>query len=60
MLPLGSMFFLLKAATFKTCFFLRLNIPYRSKVVFDDQLSLNAGQKYCTMLQREPSAILST
>ena len=27
---------------------------------FQDQLSLNAGQKYCRMLQREHSAILST
>ena len=27
---------------------------------FQDQLSLNAGQKYCRMLQREYSAILST
>ena len=26
---------------------------------FQDQLSLNAGQKYCTMLQGEHSAILS-
>ena len=27
---------------------------------FPDRLSLNAGQKYCRMLQREHSAILST
>ena len=27
---------------------------------FEDQLSLNAGQKYCRMLQGEHSAILST
>ena len=27
---------------------------------FQDQLSLNAGQKYCRMLQREHSAILLT
>ena len=27
---------------------------------FQDQLSLNAGQKYCRMLQGEHSAILST
>ena len=26
----------------------------------EDQLLLNAGQKYCRMLQGEPSAILST
>ena len=28
--------------------------------MFQDQLSLNAGQKYCRMLQGEHSAILST
>ena len=27
---------------------------------FQDRLSLNAGQKYCRMFQREHSAILST
>ena len=27
---------------------------------FEDRLSLNAGQKYCRMLQREHSAILLT
>ena len=31
----------------------------RPKIVFQDRLSLNAGQKYCRMLQ-EHSAILST
>ena len=30
------------------------------KIGFQDQLSLNAGQKYCRMLQEEHSAILST
>ena len=30
------------------------------KIGFQDQLSLNAGQKYCRMLQTEHSAILST
>ena len=30
------------------------------KIGFQDQLSLNAGQKYCGMLQGEHSAILST
>ena len=30
----------------------------RSKIGFQDQLSLNAGQKYCRMLQGEHSAIL--
>ena len=32
----------------------------RQKIGFQDQLSLNAGQKYCRMLQGEHSAILST
>ena len=31
----------------------------RQKIGFQDQLSLNAGQKYCWMLQGEHSAILS-
>ena len=31
-----------------------------NKIVFQDPLSLNAGQKYCRMLQGEHSAILST
>ena len=32
----------------------------RPQIGFEDQLSLNAGQKYCRMLQGEHSAILST
>ena len=32
----------------------------RRKIGFQDQLSLNAGQKYCRMLQGEHSAKLST
>ena len=32
----------------------------RPKFGFQDQLSLNAGQKYCRMLQGEHSAILLT
>ena len=32
----------------------------RQKIGCQDKLSLNAGQKYCSMLQREHSAILST
>ena len=32
----------------------------RPNIVFQDELSLNAGQKYCIMLQGEHSAILST
>ena len=35
-------------------------ISKRPKIGFQDQLSLNAGQKYCRMLQGEHSAILST
>ena len=35
-------------------------ISKRPKIIFQDQLSLNAGQKDCRMLQREHSAILST
>ena len=32
----------------------------KTKTGFQDQLSLNAGQKYCKMLQGEHSAILLT
>ena len=32
----------------------------RPKISFQDQLLLNAGQKYCRMLQGEHSAILLT
>ena len=32
----------------------------RPKIGFQDQLLLNAGQKYCRMLHEEHSAILST
>ena len=32
----------------------------RLKIGFQDHLSLNAGQKYCRMLQWEHSAIFST
>ena len=44
----------------KTC----LKRPHKKKPKigfgFQDQLSLNVGQKYCRMLQGEHSAILST
>ena len=42
----------------KTC----VKLPHlkRPKMGFQDQLLLNACQKYCRMLQREHSAILST
>ena len=42
----------------KTC--VKWTLSKRSQIGFQDQLSLNAGQKYCRMLQRELSAILLT
>ena len=42
----------------KTC--LKRPLSKRPKIGFEDQLSLNAGQKYCRMLQGEHYAILST
>ena len=42
----------------KTC--VKLSLSKRPKIVFQDQLSLNAGQKHCRMLQGEHSAILLT
>ena len=42
----------------KTC--VKQSLPKRPKFGFQDQFSLNAGQKYCRMLQGEHSAILST
>ena len=42
----------------KTC--LKWLLSKRPKHGFQDQLSLNAGQKYCRMLPLEHSAILST
>ena len=42
----------------KTC--VKWPLSKRLKIVFQDQVSLNAGQKYCRMLQGENSAILST
>ena len=42
----------------KTC--LKRPLSKRPKVCFQDKLSLNAGQKYCRMLQGEHSAILPT
>ena len=38
----------------------KLSLSKRPIIGFQDQLSLNAGQKYCRMLQREHSAILLT
>ena len=44
------------------CTIKRVKRPFskRPKIGFEDQLSLNAGQKYCRMLQGEHSAILPT
>ena len=42
----------------KTC--VKRSLSKRQKISFQDQLLLNAGQKYCRMLQGEHSAILST
>ena len=42
----------------KTC--LKRPIKRRLKIGFQDRFSLNAGQKYCRMLQEEHSAIPST
>ena len=40
--------------------YVKQSLSKRPKIGFQDQLSLNAGQKYCRMLQGEHSAILST
>ena len=42
----------------KTC--VKRPLSIRPKICFQDQLSLNAGQKYCRMPQGEHSAILLT
>ena len=42
----------------KTC--VKRPLSKRQKIGFEDQLSLNAGHKYCRMLQGEHSAILLT
>ena len=42
----------------KTC--LKRPLSKRPKIGFQDKLLLNAGQKYCRMLQGEHSAILLT
>ena len=42
----------------KTC--VKRPLSKRPKIGFQDQLSLNAGLKYCRMLQGEHSAILLT
>ena len=42
----------------KTC--LKRPLKKKTKIGFQDRLSLNAGQKYCRMLHGEHSAILLT
>ena len=42
----------------ETC--IKRPLSKRPNIGFQDQLSLNAGQKYCRMLPKEHSAILST
>ena len=42
----------------KTC--LKWPLKKKTKIGFQDRLSLNAGQNYCRMLQEEHSAILLT
>ena len=42
----------------KTC--LKQSLKKKTKIGFQGKLCLNAGQKYCRMLQGEHSAILST
>ena len=39
---------------------LKQPLKKKTKIVFQDRLSLNAGQKYCRMLPLEHSAILLT
>ena len=41
-------------------FVIKSIVPYLALVIILDQSSLNAGHKYCRMLQGEHSAILST
>ena len=55
-----SGFFLpqIKLNTGKTC--LKRPLKKKTKIGFQDQSSLNAGQKYCRMFQGEHSAILLT
>ena len=57
-LPPLRMFSTLFKTYSKTC--VKSPLSKRPKIGFQDQLSLNAGQKYCRMLQGEHSAILFT
>ena len=56
--PYGLFYIVLYMCLYsKTC--LKRQLKKKGKIV-KDWLSLNAGQKYCRMLQREHTAILST
>ena len=50
----------LKLISFGSNGLAKVLVTTNSEPGFQDQLSLNAGQKYCKMLQGEHSAILST
>ena len=56
--PAHGLCYLFIVKYIKTC--VKRPLSKRQKIGFQDQLSLNAGQKYCGTLQREHSAILST
>ena len=56
--PAHCLCYLFIAKYSKTC--VKRPLSERQKIGFQDQLSLNAVQKYCRILQREHSAILST
>ena len=43
----------------KTCVNCKRPLSKRQKIGFQNQLSLNAGQEYCRMLQMEHSAVLA-
>ena len=54
----GKLFVHYTTAAPKTC--LKRPLKKKTRIGFQDQLSLNAGQKYCRMLQGGHSSILST
>ena len=58
MVGLRIKWILVEAVYSKTC--LKRPLSKRPKIGFQDQLSVNAGQQFCRMLQGEHSAILST
>ena len=62
----GKMPFIFKEQDVSKCHLLQITVKpvynghsqKRIKIGFQDQLSLNTGQKYCRMLQGEHSAII--